>query len=159
MRSKASTCWRLTGAGINTVQRAISIERKRGRAEASPITSEFQLHRWTVQLLHRLCYSHVLYFHVPNGEERTDRTAGKLAVMGVLAGVPDLQIFVQGKPHFLELKHGKNGLTSAQETFKAYCDGHGIPYAIANNQDEVARQLEEWKVIRPTGWQFHGFDK
>lgn len=130
---------------------------KRGeRSGYQPIGSEFELHRWTVQLLHRLSYQHVKFWHTPNGEERGARAAGKLAVMGVLPGVPDLIVFIRHKPHFLELKHGRGQPSIEQRAFIAWAQDQGFPVAICRTQDEVAIALETWQAIRPTGWQFGG---
>jgi hypothetical protein len=126
---------------------AFTIERK--RVLNNSFQNEYELHKWTVNLLRRTGYSYTLWFHVPNGEKRDDRTTGKLTAMGVLPGIADLQIFVREKPHFLELKHGKNDLTDRQYTFKCFCDSHGIPYKVARNQDQVAEILTSWGAIRP----------
>lgn len=59
-----------------------------------------------------------LLYHIPNGGKRDARTAKKLKMEGVKAGVPDLCLPVaRGKYHglYIELKAGKNKTTKNQD--------------------------------------------
>lgn len=134
-----------------------AIDRRRLRS-VLPIKSEYDLHKWTVQLLRKLAYPHVKFWHCPTGEKREIETAGKLAAMGTVAGIPDLQIFIHSAPRFLELKYGRNDLTQEQRAFITWAQNNRIPVAVCRTQDEVAAQLELWGAIRPTGWQFGGHE-
>lgn len=122
----------------------------------APIKSEFQLHMWTTELLRRLAYPHVFWWHTPNGEKRDKRSASKLKVMGVLPGVLDLQIWIHSAPRFMEFKFGKEQLSEEQKRFIDWCSTNHIPTAVVRTQEEAAQQLEIWGAIRPTGWQFRG---
>lgn len=131
---------------------AFKIEKR--RVENLGIASEFDLHKWTIKTLQRLAWGHVKYWHAASGEKRNVQTAGKLQAMGVIRGVPDLQIFIKHEPHFLELKYGKGELNEDQERFFRWCKEFYIPCEVARTQEEVLNVLERWQAIRPVGWQF-----
>jgi hypothetical protein len=60
----------------------------------------------------------ILFAHIPNGGKRDIITAVRLKAMGVMAGFPDLGIFVpsQGYPGlFIEMKRLKGGQLSAKQ--------------------------------------------
>lgn len=106
---------------------------------------EVSLHMSVAAYLRRACPDAVLWFHVPNGEKRDARTAGKLKAMGVLAGVPDF-VFVMpnAQAAFIELKVGDNGLSSAQIEFRAQALSSGCAYATARSMEEVEAILTRW---------------
>lgn len=87
----------------------------------------------------------VIWFHVPNGEKRDKRTAGKLRSMGVLAGVPDFVfIMPNGQAAFLELKSATGDLSDAQHEFRERARAIGCGYATARTLDEAVATLERW---------------
>jgi hypothetical protein len=95
--------------------------------------------------LRRACPETVLFFHVPNGEKRDARTAGKLKGMGVLAGVPDFVfIMPNGQAAFLELKVGTNGLSEPQIEFLNRVLACRCGYAVARSLEEVEQILSRW---------------
>lgn len=56
-----------------------------------------------------------IFFHIPNGGSRSKSEAGRFKAMGVLAGVPDLQIIAKNKAFFIELKTNTGSLGKAQK--------------------------------------------
>jgi hypothetical protein len=84
----------------------------------------------------------VMYFHVPNGEERNKAIAAKLKAMGTLPGVADL-IFIwmtdRIKILFLELKRRNKPLSPEQYAFALKIREAGAIYDMA---DSVAGAIE-----------------
>jgi hypothetical protein len=85
----------------------------------------------------------VMYFHVPNGEERNKSIAAKLKAMGTLPGVADL-IFIwcdhaRIKILFLELKRRNKPLSPEQYAFCLKIREAGALYDMA---DSVAGAIE-----------------
>lgn len=113
---------------------------------------EFGLHKFTVQLLMLNAAPGVLYYHPPNGEYRSKRTAGRLKLMGVRAGVADIALVLPplGMSAFLELKIKPNKLTDEQAAFQRACLACGALFAVAYTPEEVKATLEAWGAIRST---------
>ena len=110
---------------------------------------EYRLHYYTVELLKFNRAPGVVYFHCPNGEHRSKRTAAKLATMGVLKGVADICIVLPGgRIAFLELKAEGSYLSPDQRAFKTAVDALGAPYAVARSPEDVVDVLTEWGALR-----------
>jgi hypothetical protein len=87
--------------------------------------------------------------HIPNGELRDKRTAGKLKQMGVKAGWPDFVLVPPaGQLHCLELKRIGESLSDAQEQFKLWCVAHDVPHRMARSLDEALAALDRWNCLR-----------
>lgn len=56
------------------------------------------------------------FWHCPNGEKRDKKDAGKLKLMGVLSGVPDLTIETFNRTIYAELKTKKGTLSDNQKS-------------------------------------------
>lgn len=68
------------------------------------------------------------FWHTPNGGKRDKITASQLKLMGVLAGVLDLEfIWIKGT-FFIELKDGDGHLTKDQISFMNSMDKFGVPH-------------------------------
>ena len=111
---------------------------------------EFDLQRFTVQLLEVCAAPHILWFAVPNGELRTKRTGARLKAMGVRAGVADIAMVLPGGiAAFLELKAGKKGRQSAaQVSFQVQAKAAGALYAVAASPEQVMATLARWGAVR-----------
>jgi len=83
-----------------------------------------------------------LLFHVPNGEFRHPRTALKLKLMGVKAGVLDNFLPCQNDEGFcglwVELKFGKNKMTDSQIDFADNAVKNGYAVTVAYNWQDAA---------------------
>lgn len=111
--------------------------------------SELDLQRFTVQLLRLCARADCVWFHVPNGEYRSPRTAAKLKSMGVRAGVPDLALVLPdgGRTAFLELKTPKGRPSKEQKEFFRQATQAGALIGIAHTPEEVRRILTDWCVL------------
>ena len=67
-----------------------------------------------VQWMKRNLSKEVVFFHVPNGGNRSLREGAIFKAMGVVAGVPDLIIAWPGIIAAIELKAGKGSASEAQ---------------------------------------------
>lgn len=112
------------------------------------VTNELDLHLFAVQLLK--LYGTVPWWHVPNGEYRSIRTAVRLKRMGVRKGVPDFSLILppNGQAAFLELKSRKGRLTDDQRIFQGEALKVGAMYAVADTPEAVANILRHWRAIR-----------
>jgi hypothetical protein len=124
----------------------------RWRNVAPPSPSELQIHISLVERLRWQCRDDVLWFHVPNGEERDKRTAAKLKAMGVRPGVADLVFIWRAvgglKILFLELKAPKRKPSDVQNEFAHCAQRLNCHYECADNVDDA------WKII-----EWHGLVK
>ena len=87
-----------------------------------------------------------LFFHIPNGELRDKRTAGKLKSMGVVAGVHDLIVIKKNEIFFIELKVGKNTLSKPQKIFHEKLAKMGFPSHLIC-RDDVDLAIDDLKEI------------
>jgi hypothetical protein len=110
---------------------------------------EYRLHYYVVQLLTLKRRPNIVFWHTPNGEYRSKRTAAKLATMGVLKGVADISIVLPGGHiAFLELKAEGGYLSAEQRAFRANVEGLGALYAVARSPQDAEDILNEWGVLR-----------
>lgn len=107
------------------------------------------------------CRKGVVYFHVPNGEERTDRTGAKLKAMGVLRGVSDLLFFWcdpddelqppathRLKVLFLELKRRGKEASIEQWAFAEAIRETGAYYDTADTIDGAIEILKRYGLLK-----------
>jgi hypothetical protein len=79
-------------------------------------------------------------YHIPNGGSRHPAEAIRLKAQGVKAGVSDLFLPYPCGGYagiFIEMKHGRNGTTAAQEEFLAYAASVGYKTAVCWSADEA----------------------
>ena len=100
------------------------------------------------------------YIHIPDIVGRLifgDRTRiHEKAQLATLKGVPDLLIFGQGKPYarclVMELKVGKNSVTTDQREFLNDCYGDEWPgHAVCYTIDAVIDAVNDFMVFKETG--------
>lgn len=83
-----------------------------------------------------------LIWHCPNGGFRTKREAALLKWIGVLPGVPDLQVATgEGRMALWEVKTEQGRLSRDQAAMLALLDDMGISYAIVRSIDDARREL------------------
>ncbi|WP_175492526.1 VRR-NUC domain-containing protein [Methylocapsa palsarum] len=86
--------------------------------------------------------------HIPSGEIRDKRTAGKLKQMGVKAGWPDFVLIApDSRFHAIELKRAGERLSESQDEFRLWCVRHGIPHVVAFSLDDVLTSFEVWDCL------------
>lgn len=108
---------------------------------------EDDLQMAVVQYLLLSCPENVLWYHCPNGEYRSKKTAAKLKRMGVRPGIPDLCFVLPGgRAAFIELKADKGVVSPEQKTVLAMVDDLGGLYAVCRSLDGVEDTLRVWGV-------------
>lgn len=93
----------------------------------------------------------VMYFHVPNGEERNKAIAAKLKAMGTLPGVADLIfIWMTDRIHilFLELKRRDKKLSPDQYGFCLKIREAGAIYDMADSVAGAIDILQRHGLLR-----------
>jgi VRR-NUC domain len=108
-----------------------------------------------VELLNKLKFNGVEFWHTPNGGKRGIKTAMKLKAMGTRRGVPDLIISLpSGSMAFLELKSSnakrkaESLLTPEQRDFLALMRSRGHWAHCSNNFDDVCVWLARIGAIK-----------
>ena len=95
-----------------------------------------------------LLLNDAMYFAIPN-ERKDVTTIGKLKALGMLPGIADLGIVVDGKIHFLEVKAPDGVQSASQRDFEARCVIEKIPYKCVYSLPEALKTLSTWRAIRP----------
>lgn len=108
--------------------------------------NESQLQKQCVKWF-RYQYPHLRLnlFSIPNGGKRSVVTASIMKAEGAVAGVADLMLAVPRHEFhglFIEMKHGKNGLSEPQREFKAHVEKHGYRFTVCSSFDQFEREVE-----------------
>ena len=123
---------------------------------------EFVIHAALVEHIRWFRQAGVVFFHPPNGEERTKRVNPKtgktycpggtrLQRMGVRKGVPDLVILHSCRIMGLEVKEPDGTLSREQKEFRTEWIAAGGIYGVAKSVEEGTALLKAWGVIRAGG--------
>lgn len=95
----------------------------------------------------RLVLPGALVVHVPNGGSRDVREAVKLKRMGVVAGIPDLIVFMDGAFAFaLEIKTQAGKLSAEQLGVHTVMRRLGFKIAVVRGIEEARAALAAWGV-------------
>jgi len=124
---------------------------RKPRPRRAPVIrpKEHVLHFAVAKLLGDHCRAEWRWTHIPSGELRDKRTAGKLKQMGVKPGWPDFILVPPiGQLHCLELKRLGETLSDEQETFRLWCDRYRVPHVVAYSIDEVLVAFAAWECLR-----------
>lgn len=83
------------------------------------------------------------FWHTPNGGSRNKSEAGRLKLMGVLSGVPDLCLMAYNIFAFIEFKTGKGKISKQQEEFIQKSSRYGWPvYTVyTDNPSDAINQV------------------
>ena len=108
--------------------------------------TEAGLHRAIVAFLDLALPPDVVVYHVPNGELRHRAVAGRLAGLGVRAGVPDLAVIHRGRALFLEVKAPGGRLSPAQRETHAALVAAGAKLAVVRDIEDAIAALAGWGV-------------
>jgi hypothetical protein len=107
--------------------------------------TEASLHLATVAYLRLALPPEVVVLHIPNGEKRDVRTAGKLKAMGVLAGALDfLLIFPGGVARWIELKTLSGSISEVQAIFMRRVEANDCPTAVCRTLEQVEATVAVW---------------
>lgn len=108
---------------------------------------EDQLQKSVVQYLLLSCPEDVLWYHCPNGEYRSKRTAAKLKLMGVRPGIPDLCFVLPGgRAAFIELKTETGVISKNQKIILGMVRSLGGLHAVCRSLEDVEDILQTWGV-------------
>lgn len=119
----------------------------RARKARSSGSSEDKLHRAVASYLSLALRDECLWWHCPNGEHRSPKTAAKLKAFGVRPGVPDICLILPGgQAGFLELKADRGVLSPNQRAFCSLSTRIGAKWAVCRSLEEVAITLNNWRV-------------
>ena len=88
------------------------------------------------------------------GHERkmTLRQGQMQKARGIKRGLPDVMIWAPGYFLGVELKHGKNGTTEAQDGFAQAMERLGHGYVIARSVEALGEALERHGIPLAAGW-------
>jgi hypothetical protein len=111
--------------------------------------SETQIQQHCVKLLNSFARPEIEWHHVPNGEQRSKRTAQKLKTMGVQSGVADLLFLILGQSFALELKTSTGTQSKAQEDYQERFERAGGVYKIAFGLEQAIAALINLDVFKP----------
>lgn len=91
--------------------------------------------------------------HAANDGKRSIAAAMRLKRLGMVAGDPDLRIWMPRRPEpplvgFLEVKSATGRVTPAQQDEIAALRDDGFPVAVVRSVDEALAALREWGWIK-----------
>ena len=108
-------------------------------------TPEHNLQIQVINLLRN--YYGLCVFAVPNGGSRNLYEARNLKNEGVMAGVSDLILVLNGVVIFLELKAGRNKQQETQKLFEKRIKELGHQYYVVRSLDDVMEVLDKNKSL------------
>ncbi len=73
---------------------------------------------------------------IPNGGARNPKTGAKLKKEGLLAGIPDLIVILQGKVIFVEVKTSVGRLSTSQKEIHKKMSGLGFEVVVVRSLEE-----------------------
>jgi hypothetical protein len=92
----------------------------------------------------------LVFLHPANGFYRTKAEAGIAKAMGVVAGAPDLLLWLDGKSYAIELKSAAGRISDAQIDMLDRLSEAGVFTAIAHGLDRALAILEAWQLLKGT---------
>lgn len=108
---------------------------------------EAQLQKAVVQIAKLCALPGVLWHSIPNEGVRSAVYGHEMKLMGLRPGAGDMLFIIKGKAHYLELKAQRKKQTPEQVEFEAAAIAAGAIYRVADNIDDAANILAEWKAI------------
>ena len=120
------------------------------RLRKPPPAPEFATHCMVADTLKLSIMPGWLWFHVPNGEYRSDRTAARLKRMGVRPGVSDFLLIAPptGLVHALEIKRRGEKPSHLQKAFLGAVEAAGGMASYADTFDGAMAVLMGWGAVR-----------
>lgn len=88
-----------------------------------------------------------LLFAVPNGGQRSKKTAADLKKEGVVSGVSDLILDVPNKQYHglrIEMKHGKNKQSESQLLYQQRVTAQGYHYALCYTFEQFQEVINDY---------------
>lgn len=110
--------------------------------------AERRLHLAVADLLTKAARKDVLWFHVPNEGQRSEKTGALLKALGMKRGIPDIIVLFGGKCIGLELKAAKGKLSDDQEAMAMAWTLAGGLWHVAHTYQAAFDVLEVAGVLR-----------
>jgi hypothetical protein len=107
---------------------------------------EDDLQRAVVQYLRWSLPSDATAWHIPNGGQRHSKAAARLVGLGLVAGMPDLELLYRGHSIFLELKTKLGHASSVQRQQHRKLQYCGADVLVCRSLDAVETCLRELGV-------------
>lgn len=107
---------------------------------------EARLQGALVAFLRAALPSRAIVAAIPNGGSRDKREAAKLKWQGVLAGMPDLIVIIDGKLIGLELKALKGVLSGPQKDIGERFNENGFPWSCVRSLEQAEAFLRAHDV-------------
>ena len=92
----------------------------------------------------RLFFPRYLIFSVPNGGSRSAKEAAILSAEGVMPGVSDLIVVVDGRVLFIEMKAPNGRQSRYQREFQERIEVLGFEYRICHSVAEFMETVSQW---------------
>lgn len=116
----------------------------RSMRRGKPRKIEAPLHIAILEYLRDVLSDSHIVFHPANGGHRSKAVAAEMKRMGVMAGIPDLAILrPAGRIAWIEVKPEGEYLSLSQKAFKAWCEKHGVPFAVCRSIDDARDFIED----------------
>jgi len=107
------------------------------------LTMEDRLQRSVITYI-KVKYPKATYIHSPNEGKRTTFERYKAKVLGTRSGVPDLQILLNGKTLFLELKTESGKLSPNQKAYLEELKNNGFVAEVGWGFDDAAMKIDNF---------------
>jgi hypothetical protein len=111
--------------------------------------TETQIQQHCVKLLNSFARYDIEWHHVPNGEQRSKKTAQRLKSLGVQPGVADLLFLIDGHSWAVELKTTTGTQSKAQADYQERFERAGGTYRIVFGLEQAISILINLNVFRP----------
>lgn len=109
--------------------------------------TEDAIHRSILTYLRAVLPNTWIVMHCPNGGSRHPIEAARMKGLGVIAGVPDLQIVgVGGKSYFMEVKAKSGRLQPSQKMFMGKLEALEADFAVVRSIDDAKACLQAWSL-------------
>lgn len=90
-----------------------------------------------------------IYWHTPNGGNRSAREAARFKAAGVVPGIPDIFILHRGQLYAIELKRLKGGRTSkVQFQIITRLKMAGAVVRVCHGRDDAIQTITQWGLVR-----------
>lgn len=110
---------------------------------------EQDIHRAVAQHLRARAVPGLVWWHTPNGGNRSKIEGAMFKAMGVRAGVSDFIFVRAGKIYALELKAEGGRASEAQMQFLSDIDAAGAFTAMPTGLNAALATIEAWGLLRP----------
>lgn len=108
---------------------------------------EHALQATLVAFLRVSCRKGVMWHSIPNELPKIEGRAAQFKARGMKAGVADLELTIDGRTHYLELKAKDGRQSKDQKAFELECGLAGVPYSVARSFNEALAILAGWGAL------------